>query len=134
MPGEFVSLDATGPLRIRSVHGNRLGLIFIDHCTNTPFVYAMESKNEYPKYLKQLLIDFRDSFKGLRVCEIRVLRSDNASEFNSAEVKQIYLDHAIKRHFSPPGRAGGKMPAKNQGTDSDPGDKPAKEIMDLLIP
>ena len=31
-----------------------------------------------------------------------MLQSDNASEFCSAEVKQIYLDHAIKRHFSNP--------------------------------
>ena len=92
----------TGPLRIKSVNGNRFGLIFIDHCTNTPFAYAMKSKDEYPKYLKQFLIDFRELFKGLRVCEIRVLRSDNASEFNSAEVKQIYLDHSIKRHLANP--------------------------------
>ncbi len=49
----------------------------------------MKSKDEYPMYLKQFLIDFRELFKGLRVCEIRVLRFDNASEFNSAEVKQI---------------------------------------------
>jgi hypothetical protein len=62
MPGEFVSLDVTGPLRIKSVNGNRFGLIFIDHCTNTPFAYAMKSKDEYPKYLKQFLVDLRESF------------------------------------------------------------------------
>jgi transposase InsO family protein len=66
------------------------------------FAYAMESKDENLKYLKQFLIDFRELFKGLRVCEIRVLRSDNASEFNSAEVKQIYLDHSIKQHLANP--------------------------------
>jgi transposase InsO family protein len=32
------------------------------------------------------------------------IRSDHASEFNSAQVIQIYLDHAIKRHFSNPGQ------------------------------
>ncbi len=62
----------------------------------------MKSKDEYPKCLKQFLIDFRELFKGLIVCEIRVLRFDNAGEFISAEVKHIYLDHAIKRHFSNP--------------------------------
>ncbi len=63
-PGEFVSVDVTGPLRtsIRSVNGNRIGLIFVGHCTNTPFAYAMKSKDEYPKYLKQFLIDFRELF------------------------------------------------------------------------
>ncbi len=62
----------------------------------------MKSKDEYPKNLKQFLIDFRELFKGWRVCEIRVLRSDHASELNSAEVKQIYLDHSIKRHLANP--------------------------------
>ncbi len=61
------------------------------------------SKDEYPKDLTQFLIDFRELFKGRRVCEIRELRSDNASEFYSAEMKQIYLDHSIiKRHLSNP--------------------------------
>jgi transposase InsO family protein len=41
-------------------------------------------------------------FRGLRFCDIRVLRSDNASEFNSAEVKQIYLDHSIEQHLANP--------------------------------
>jgi hypothetical protein len=101
-PGEFVSLDVTGPLRIESVNGNKFGLVFIDRCTNTPFASAMKSKDEYPKYLKQFLIDFRELFTGWRVCEIRVLRSDYASGFNSAEVKQIYLDLSIKRHLANP--------------------------------
>ena len=91
-----MSLDSTGPLRIKSVHRNRFGLIFIDHCMITPFAYGMKSKDEYPKYLEQFLIDFRELFKEWKVYEIRVLRSDNACEFKSAEMKQIYLDHTNK--------------------------------------
>jgi hypothetical protein len=64
----------------------------------------MKSKDEFPKYLKQFLIDFRELFKAWKVCEIHVLRSDNASEFDSAEVQQIYLDNGIKRQFSSPGQ------------------------------
>ncbi len=69
----------------------------------------MKSKDEYPKYPKPLLVDLREMFKGLRVCEIRVLRCDNESEFNSAGVKQIYLYHAIKRHFFNPEQQSGEM-------------------------
>ncbi len=36
-------------------------------------------------------------------CVIQVLRSNNTSKFNSAEVRQIYQDHAIKLQFSSPG-------------------------------
>ena len=73
MPGELISCDMTGPIRIQSIHGKRYGLVFVDHCTNIPFNYAMKSKDEYPKYLRQFLIDFREMFKGYKVCEIQVL-------------------------------------------------------------
>ncbi len=36
--------------------------------------------------------------------ELCVLRSDNASEFNSAEVQQICRNNGIKREFSNPGQ------------------------------
>ena len=95
MPGELISCDMCGPFRISSIHGNKYGLVFIDHCTNTVFNYAMKSKDEYPKWLRQFLIDFRELFKKWKVCEIQVLRSDNASELNSAEVQQILLENGI---------------------------------------
>ena len=51
MPGEVVSTDMIGPFSVTSIHCNKYGLIFIDHCTNTPFNYAMKSKAEFPKFL-----------------------------------------------------------------------------------
>ena len=43
-------------------------------------------------------------FKQCKVCEILILRSDNASEFKSAEVQQIYLENGIKGRLSNPGQ------------------------------
>ncbi len=106
MLGEFVSMDLTGPFRVTSIHGNKYGLIFIDHCTNTPFTYAMKSKDEFPKFLLQFIIDFQEVFKGMNIREIQVLRSDNASELNSAAVQEleVYRKYGIKRHLSCPGQ------------------------------
>ena len=103
MPGECVSYDVVGPFRTTSIHGNRYGLIFIDHYTNTTFNYAMKSKDEFPKFLLQFLIDFRELFKHFQVSILHVLRSANASGFKSAEVQQIYRESGIKRHSSNPG-------------------------------
>jgi hypothetical protein len=89
MPGVFVSIDMTGPFSAKSIHGNQYGLIFINDFTNTPFTYAMKTRDEFPEFLKTFLIDFRKVFKPCKVCEISVLRSDNAREFNSADVQQI---------------------------------------------
>jgi hypothetical protein len=84
MPGECVSFDLIGPFRTLSIHGNRYGLIFIDHCTNTPFTYAirLKTKGEFPNFLLQFLIDFRELFSQSKLCELIVLRSDNVSEFD----------------------------------------------------
>jgi hypothetical protein len=92
----------TGPFQITSIHGDRYGLIFIYHFTNTTFNYAMKSKDEFPVFLQQFLIDFRELFKTWKVVE--PLRSDNAGEFNSAEVQQICWNNGIKREFSNPGQ------------------------------
>jgi hypothetical protein len=62
----------------------------------------MKSKDEFPEFLQQFLIDFRELFKTWTVVELRVLRPDNASEFNSAEVQQICRNNGIKREFSNP--------------------------------
>ncbi len=86
-----------------SINGNRYGLIFIDHCTNTTFTHALKTKDEFPKFLLQFLIDFEELFRQCKVCELFVLRSDNASEFDSAEVQQICREKGIKRHFASPG-------------------------------
>ena len=104
MPGQYISLDLVGPFRFTSIHGSKYGLAFIDHYTNTPFTYGLKTKDEFPNYLTKFLIDFSDLFRGVHVCELIILRSDNAAELNSAQVQQICLDKRIKRHFSNPGQ------------------------------
>jgi transposase InsO family protein len=59
---------------------------------------------QFPAFLQQFLVDFRELFKTWKVVELRVLRSDNASEFNSAEAQQICRNNSIKREFSNPGQ------------------------------
>ncbi len=96
-----ISVINSDKFRTVSIHGNRYGLIFIDDCMNTPFTYALKTKDEFPKILIQFLIYFKELFRQSNVCELIVLRSDNASEFNSAEVQQICQEKGIKRHFAP---------------------------------
>ena len=35
MPGELISYEVVRPFRIQSIHGNKCGLEFVDHCNNT---------------------------------------------------------------------------------------------------
>ena len=89
-PGQIISVDIVGPFKVKSLKGSIYAVAFIDHYTNTPFLYGMASKSEYPKYLRKFLLDFRELFNdGCKVHIVRVLRSDNAQELHSSEVQQI---------------------------------------------
>jgi hypothetical protein len=64
-----------------SIHGN---------------VYSIQLCHEIEKcvsnWLQPFLIDFRKIFNVHKECEIQVLRYENASELNSAEVQQLQLE------------------------------------------
>ena len=62
--------------------------------------HAKRTKEEFQRYLQQLLTDFRVLFKAWKVCVFHVFRSENASEFNSADVQRTYRVYRIKRQFS----------------------------------
>ena len=70
-------------------NGHRKCLNLIQHCTSTPFPYALETKDEFPEFLLQCLTDCRSLFRQSEGCESIVLRSDNASVFHSAQARPI---------------------------------------------
>ncbi len=58
MPGEFVSMDMTGPFTVKSIHGNRYGLIFIDQHS---IHICHEDKGQVSKFSKTVLDKFQGS-------------------------------------------------------------------------
>jgi hypothetical protein len=65
----------------------------------TSYQYSIHKCNEVEgrisKVSQLFLIDFKTLFQGWKVCELRILRSDNAKEFDSAEVRQICIDREM---------------------------------------
>ena len=75
-PGQVVSVDLTGPFKVRSIFVNIYALAFIGHYVNKPSTYA---------YLRKFLLDFRELFQDTwKVAHVRILRSDNAKALQSA--------------------------------------------------
>jgi len=72
-PGQVVSVDLTGPFKVRSIFVNIYALAFIGHYVNKPFTCAL-------KVLRiKFLLDFRELFQDTwKVAHVRILRSDNA--------------------------------------------------------
>jgi hypothetical protein len=96
-----ISFDMFGPLKHESLQGNEYGLIFVVHKNSFIFGYPMKTKDQFPEFLRTFLLDFREIFKTFpRFIELRVMRSDNAKELNSAEVKEIFASFGIIHEFS----------------------------------
>ena len=67
-----------------------------------PFLCRLKNKSDFPRYLRNFLIEFSEQFKGCAVLQIHVLRSDNAQEFKSAEVLKILEEEKILPQYSNP--------------------------------
>ncbi len=66
MRGEFASVNITGPFGVTSIHSNKYGLVFIDHCIKSPFTYAMQSKAEFSKKSATILDGFQGDVQKLQ--------------------------------------------------------------------
>ena len=100
-PEQVISFDVVGPFKQKSIHGNRYGLWFVDHAVHIKFAYPMKQKSDFPKFLSQFLIDFREIFKMVpRFVMLRILRSDSAKEFNTEEVRTTFRTFGIQHQFS----------------------------------
>ena len=59
----LVSFDFCGPFKHTSFSGNKYGLIFVAHHGHVLFWYPTKSKDEFPKFLQQFLVDYLHLFK-----------------------------------------------------------------------
>ena len=58
----------------------------------------MRTKDQFPDMLRTFLLDFRQIFS--KFPDLRIMKSDKAKEFNSAEVERIFSHDGIKHQFS----------------------------------
>ena len=90
-----------GPLKYESFQGNKFGLIFVVHRNNFVFGYPMKTKYQFPEMLRTFLYDFRQIFQSFaQLIDLRIMRPDNAKEFNPVEVRQIFVQFGIIHQFS----------------------------------
>ena len=97
----IVSFDMFGPIKQTSLQGNRYGLIFVVHRNHFVFGYPMKTKDQFPEMLRTFLMDFRQiSNRFPEAMDLRILRSNNAKDINSAQVEAIFHHFGIKHQFS----------------------------------
>lgn len=83
--GELVHLDVWGPYRVTSVDGFKYFLTIVDDFTHAVWVYLLKSKDEVSNWIivfYNFLINHFDK-------RIKIIRSDNGTEFINHKVKEF---------------------------------------------
>lgn len=96
-PGELIHFDIMGPYEIRSIGHACYLAAFVDDMSGMLFVYPLKTKDEIKSAILKLIAKVKRT--GI---QIRRMRSDNALEFRSKELNDIFDQNQIYHEFSAP--------------------------------
>ena len=97
-PLQLLHVDLCGPISVQSLGGKKYILVLIDEFSRFTWVEFVRKKSHVPIILINLL-------KRLQVLygfQVRVLRSDNGTEFKNSMIKTYLASEGITHNFSAP--------------------------------
>lgn len=95
-PGEKIHTDVCGPVNIESPRGSKYFLLFKDECTSFRKVYFLRHKSEVFEKFREFQAFV---FTQLNT-KIKVLKSDNGTEYTSREFDKYLRDNGIVHELS----------------------------------
>ena len=93
---DLLHCDIWGPYRTPSTCGAHYFLSIVDDTSRATWVYLMQSRTEASKLLKNFVMMVKTQFKRI----VKVVRSDNGSEFTSGRMQNFYHEHGRLRESS----------------------------------
>lgn len=97
-PGEVIHSDLCGPMETPSVGGAKYFLLFKDESSGFRSVYFLKNKSDTFDALKSFVIDTKNKFRE----EIKILRTDNGTEYTNGIVANFLKERGIKLMTSAP--------------------------------
>lgn len=95
---EIVHSDVCGPFPTRSLGGANYFVSFIDDLSRKVFIFALKSKGEvFSKF-----IEFKNRAENETDLKIKILRSDNGTEYVNKNFADYFMKHGIKHQKSAP--------------------------------
>lgn len=95
---QIVHTDVCGPLKVKSIGGCRFFVTFIDDYTRKVFLYTLKHKSEVFKKF----IAFKNFAENQTECKIKMLRSDNGTEFVNNSLDEFCEKNGIARQKTAP--------------------------------
>jgi transposase InsO family protein len=97
-PGQLLHMNTVGPSRVRSMGGKWYVLIIVDDYSRYSWVFFLESKDQVFKHLQLLALMLNNEHPNC----LKVIRSDNGTEFRNASFDKFCLEYEIDQQFSTP--------------------------------
>jgi hypothetical protein len=91
-------MDTVGPSRVRSMKGKWYILFIVDDYSHYSWVFFLESKDEVFEHFWSLTLRLNNEYTNC----LKVICSDNGTEFRNASFDEFCLEHAIDQQFSVP--------------------------------
>ena len=95
-PLDLVFSDLAGPLCPQSIEGSKYAIVFVDSCTGVIFTYFLKNKSDATKATEKFIADISP------YGSIGRLKTDNGSEYNCAQFKELMVKHKIRHEFTAP--------------------------------
>jgi hypothetical protein len=95
-PLDMLHLDLFGPIAYNSIGGNKYGLVIVDNYSYFTWVFFLHDKSETQEVLKMFLKRAQNEFDA----KVKLIRSDNDSEFKNPQVEDYLNQEGIKHEFS----------------------------------
>lgn len=95
---EMVHSDLCGPMKILSNGGARYILVFVDDYSRKVFVYFIKFKSE----VKNKFVDFKCFVENQTGRKIKILRTDNGTEYCNNELNDFLRSNGILHQLSAP--------------------------------
>jgi transposase InsO family protein len=97
-PGQLLHMDTVGPSRIHSMGGKWYVLVIVDDYSHYSWVFLLERKDEVFEHFRSLALRLNNEHLNC----LKVIRSDNETEFRNASFDQFSLEYGIDQYFSAP--------------------------------
>nr|XP_043625555.1 uncharacterized protein LOC122596979 [Erigeron canadensis] len=92
----LLHMDLCGPMKVKSIHGKRYILVIVDDFSRYTWVLFLHVKSDAPKeiidFIKQTPVNLQSS--------VRIVRSDNGTEFKNATIDSFFKSLGITHQIS----------------------------------
>jgi transposase InsO family protein len=96
--GQLLHIDTVVPSRVHSMGDKWYVLIIIDDYSSYCWVFFFESKDDVFKHFRSLALRLNNEHPSY----LKVIHSDNGTEFSNASFNQFCLEHGVDQQFSAP--------------------------------